>query len=146
SDRADGDKKKDRIKQCRQNRRAAESVSFSLCWQTLGHRARAPSEQEAKHVGEVVTRVCDQRQRMSEKSENRLEDNISGVQRNAYCEGSIQTRRRMRMVGVRMRVFVSHDVRQVVKSSVVNGGFGKGCGIGRDLRSKTLYRVGKIKR
>ena len=49
---------------------------FSFCWQSLGHRARAPSEQEAKHVGEVVTRVCDQRQRMSEKSENRFKDNI----------------------------------------------------------------------
>ena len=89
-----GDKKKDRIKQCRQNGRAAESVSFSFCWQTLGHRARAPSEQEAKHVGEVVTRVGDQRQRMAEKSENRFKDNIASVQRNTYCKCSIETRGR----------------------------------------------------
>ena len=75
---------------------------------------------------------------MSEKSEDGLKDDIAGVQRNAYCEGSIETRRRMRMVGVKMGVFVSHGVLQVVKSSVVNGGFGKGCAIGRDLRSKTL--------
>src|SRR4029077_18523736 len=108
SDRANGDKKKDRIKQRRQNRRAAESVSFSLCWQTLGHRARAPGEQEAKHVGEVVTRVCDQRQRMSEKSENRFKDNIVSVQRNAYCKCSIETRWPVRMAGVGMRVLVGH--------------------------------------
>jgi hypothetical protein len=133
SDRADGDKKKDRIKQCRQNRRAAETVSFSLCWQTLGHRARAPREREAKHVGEVVTRVCDQRQRMSEKAENRFKDNIASVQRNADCKCSVETRGPMRMVAVRMRVFVSHDVLQVGKGSVVKCGFGNGCGTGRDL-------------
>ena len=92
------------------NRRAAEAVSFSLCWQTLGHRARAPSEQEAKHVGEVVTRVCDQRQRMSEKSENRFKDDVAGVQRNADCKGDIEIRRGMRVADVGMGVFVSHTL------------------------------------
>jgi hypothetical protein len=107
-DRTHRDKKKDCIKQRRQNRRAAESVSFSLCWQTLGHRAGTPSEQEAEHVGEVVTRVCNQRQRMAHNAEDRLKDDIAGVQGNAHCKCSIETRGPVRMAGVDMRVLVCH--------------------------------------
>jgi hypothetical protein len=97
-----------------------------------------PSEQESQDVAQVVSRVRDEGERMSNESKGRFEQNICGVQGDPDDERSAKIRRRMRMVGVRMGVFVSHGVFQVGKSLVVNGGFGKGCGTGRDLRSKTF--------
>jgi hypothetical protein len=47
---------------------------------------------------------------MAEDSEDRFKDDIPGVQRNADCKRSVETRGRMRMAGVRMGVFVSHGV------------------------------------
>ena len=47
-----------------------------------------------------MTRVCNQRQRMAHNSEDRLKDDIAGVQRNTYCKCSIETRRGMRVAGV----------------------------------------------
>ena len=45
---------------------------------------------------------------MSEKSENRFKDNIASVQHNADGKGVIETRRGMRVAGVRVLVMVRH--------------------------------------
>src|SRR6266446_7082390 len=102
---ADGDKQKNRVEQRRQYRAATKPVSFAFRRKSLGHHARSPREQKAEDIAQVVTGVGDQCERMSKEPENRFEQHICRIKRNADDERSIKEVRRR----VRMRVFVSHD-------------------------------------
>jgi len=106
ADRPDREQQEDGVEQGGEDRAAAQSVGAAYRRAAADQDARAPGEEEAQHVAEVVPGVRDEGERAGEDAEDRLDDDETGVQRDADREGPAKVRRG---VAVRVSVIVGHD-------------------------------------
>ncbi|CAM2158294.1 hypothetical protein PT2222_40239 [Paraburkholderia tropica] len=117
--RAAGHEQQRGVGERRENRRAAQAERKARGRRARSEPGRAPGEQQAEHVGEIVARVGEQRGGMREHAVDGLRDHDHDVQRDGQCECAMLARRGCGVVGVVVSVRVAAVIVMIVAVVVV---------------------------
>ena len=123
--RACHDQECDRVEQRGEDRGASEPIGIARGRRALAELACRERRAKTKHIGKVVPRIGDQRDRMTEDAEDELGDHDQRVQANGYGESGAERGRRVAMsamarVAVPLMIMVTRAVRRMMIVHVVS--------------------------